>query len=723
MKRPTGKLITALLCITMLIGMLPMTALAAEGGKLNDAYDIVIPGIGNITDIPGFEDLITLPSVGATPSPDDPYGVIDDGIYWYLQLSSGTLIITGEGEMKNFSSNGAPWYKNRASIKSVVIEGDITSIGNNAFRGCHAMSSISLPETITSIGSYAFYECKALKELALPVAVSSIGDRAFGYCEALTEMTIPEGITASSIYMMEGCKALEVVNLPASLTVLEAYSFSGCAALHKISFGELTTIGASAFSGCKALEVFNVPASVKSIGANAFNGSGITMLKLPAGIVTINCLGNMEALNTVYLPASVQEIEANQFAASKDLAHVDYGSDKLDWKKIEIDSGNDPLTAAEFAYNVASDISYSGGIEEPEVTPEVTPTPEATPEVTPDVAPTPEVTPAPETTPTTKPEVTPAPETTPTVKPEVTPAPETTPTVKPEVTPAPEATPTVKPEVTPTVKPEVTPEPTPFVPATPVPNPDLDPETCKHTLHFLPPVDATCTESGMTGKIICGKGCGAVLLEPTVKEALGHYYKKGVCSRCGHVAGQPEVPPAADGTPFVDIKTTDWFYLPVLWAVENNITGGTSANTFSPDDTCTRAQIVTFLWAAAGKPEPTASKSPFADVKAGDWYYKPVLWAVENDITSGTTATSFSPNIPCSRAQVVALLYKAMGSPAVMSGENPFTDVSDANYYCNAVLWAVENGVASGMSETSFGSNQPCTRAQIATFLYKAYNK
>jgi len=130
---------------------------------------------------------------------------------------------------------------------------------------------------------------------------------------------------------------------------------------------------------------------------------------------------------------------------------------------------------------------------------------------------------------------------------------------------------------------------------------------------------------------------------------------------------------------------------------------------------------VTFLWAANGKPEPT-SKSPFSDVKESDWFYKPVIWAVENDITSGTTATTFSPNIPCSRAQVVALLYKAVNSPAVERTDNPFTDVTEANYFYDAVLWALENEVASGVTADKFGSSQPCTRAQIATFLYKAYN-
>ena len=172
--------------------------------------------------------------------------------------------------------------------------------------------------------------------------------------------------------------------------------------------------------------------------------------------------------------------------------------------------------------------------------------------------------------------------------------------------------------------------------------------------------------------------------------------------------------------PFEDVMETDWFYLPVMWAVQNNVTGGTSPTTFSPNAFCTRAQVVTFLWAANGKPEPAASNNPFSDVQESDWYFKAVMWAVENKITGGTSTTTFSPDAFCTRAQVATFLYAAQGKPTVKTTENTFTDVPDNAWYLMPVLWALENGVTGGIAPGQFGPDNTCTRAQIATFLYKA---
>ena len=163
-----------------------------------------------------------------------------------------------------------------------------------------------------------------------------------------------------------------------------------------------------------------------------------------------------------------------------------------------------------------------------------------------------------------------------------------------------------------------------------------------------------------------------------------------------------------------------YFYQPVYWAVDNGITSGTSAATFSPYNTCTRGQVMAFLYKASGSPE-VSGENPFTDVKESDYFYKPVLWAVSQGITNGTTATTFSPYNTCTRAQVMAFLYKANGSPAV-SGSNPFTDVKESDYFYNAVLWAVANGITSGTSATTFAPYNTCTRAQVMTFLYKAMN-
>ena len=173
---------------------------------------------------------------------------------------------------------------------------------------------------------------------------------------------------------------------------------------------------------------------------------------------------------------------------------------------------------------------------------------------------------------------------------------------------------------------------------------------------------------------------------------------------------------------FVDVPADAYYYDSVLWAAEKNITSGTSATTFSPDATCTRAQAVTFLWKAAGSPAPKSSTMPFADVAADAYYYNAVLWAVEEGITAGTSATTFSPDMGCSRAHIVTFLWNAVGSPTA-GGVNPFADSTEADYYYNAVLWAAEKSITSGTSVTTFSPNDNCLRGQIVTFLYRHFAK
>lgn len=170
--------------------------------------------------------------------------------------------------------------------------------------------------------------------------------------------------------------------------------------------------------------------------------------------------------------------------------------------------------------------------------------------------------------------------------------------------------------------------------------------------------------------------------------------------------------------PFADVAENAYYAPAVEWALKNDITDGVDAAHFAPNASCTRAQIVTFLWRAAGCPAPKSSTMPFTDVKAGSYYETAVLWAVENGITKGTGDTTFSPNATCSRAQIVSFLYRAASSPAV-SGSAVFTDVSAGSYYANAVAWAVENGITGGTGNNAFSPNADCTRAQIVSFLYR----
>ena len=207
---------------------------------------------------------------------------------------------------------------------------------------------------------------------------------------------------------------------------------------------------------------------------------------------------------------------------------------------------------------------------------------------------------------------------------------------------------------------------------------------------------------------------GRVTVLPTVTEP-GERVR--TCNRCGKTCT------VAEYNPFCDLVEGKYYCDMVLWAYyhEPQITAGTDATHFSPTKECTRCQVVTFLWRTKGCPEPTLTENPFTDVKTSAYYYKAVLWAVENGITTGATSTTFAPNKVCTRAQVVTFLWRSKGSPEPTSTDCPFTDVKASSPYYKAILWAVEQGVTTGTSSTTFSPGNTCTRAQVVTFLYRVY--
>ena len=215
------------------------------------------------------------------------------------------------------------------------------------------------------------------------------------------------------------------------------------------------------------------------------------------------------------------------------------------------------------------------------------------------------------------------------------------------------------------------------------------------------PERSTITRNGRT---ISGDEMNAVF-ESIAQRALPYYPMEQVYN-------------AATGF-FQDVPRGEYYTEPVGWALRKGITNGTSSVDFSPMADCTRGQVVTFLWRAAGEPKPTSTRNPFSDVKPSDYYYNAVLWAVEKGITNGTSPTTFSPNSPCTRGQVVTFLWRYAGMPKT-SGSNPFSDVKTGEYYYDAVLWASGKNVTNGTSPTTFSPNNTCTRGQIVTFLYRA---
>ena len=214
-------------------------------------------------------------------------------------------------------------------------------------------------------------------------------------------------------------------------------------------------------------------------------------------------------------------------------------------------------------------------------------------------------------------------------------------------------------------------------------------------------VEATCTEAGYSGDQVC-KWCGETL-------------KKGVCTVCGAADPNYVVP-----NPFKDVEKTSPYYDAIIWAAKEKITTGKTADTFGIDEGCTRAQIVTFLYRAAGSPEVKADTvNPFTDVSKDSVYYNAILWAVEKGITKGTTETTFDPNAVCTRGQIVTFLFRASGDEKVATGTN-FADVASGSYCADAVAWAVANGVTKGTTATTFAPNATCTRGQAVTLIYRA---
>ena len=610
---------------------------------------------------------------------DIPNSVTDIGNFAF----SGCTSLASIDIPNSVTSIGFSAFSGCTSLASIDIPNSVTSIGFSAFRGCTSLASIDIPNSVTSIGNYAFQGCTSLASIDLPNSVTSTGDYAFQGCTSLASIDLPNSVTSIGDGAFYGCTSLASIDLPNSVTIIYDYAFQGCTSLKNVTFSaNLSSIGDFSFEGCTSLETINVN-KVSSIGNSAFSGC--------------------TALTTVYLPTSVKTIGNGAFRYCTSLADVYYAGDAAQWNAIKIEPYNEPLTGATIHYGgTAHTHSYTAAVTAPTCTEQGYTTytcscgdsyksdykdalghdyqngtctrcgakdPGATPPHTHDYK-------AAVTVPT------------------CTQAGYTTYTCS--------CGDSYKSDYKDAL------------------GHDYKNGLCTrcgakdpsaHTHDYKATVTKpTCTERGYTTYTcsVCGDSYKGSYVDP-----LGHDYKNGTCTRCG--VKDPKYKPQAD---FVDVSSGSYCYDAVQWAVANGITNGTDATHFSPNAGCTRGQVVTFLWRAAGEPVVSGNVG-FVDVAPGSYCYEAVKWAVANGITKGTDATHFSPNATCTRGQVVTFMSRAEGEPAV-GGSNGFVDVAVSSYCYEAIKWAVANGITKGTDATHFSPNATCTRGQVVTFLYRA---
>ena len=610
-------------------------------------------------------------------------GQCGEAVFYTLDLFTNTLTITGTGEIDmipdyEVEDDGATdyiqWGSYRTQIKTVIIGEGITSVEEYAFEGFTELTKLELPESLTQIRTQAFYGCKKLREVQLPSQLQRLGDGAFRACESLETLTLPKTLTEfhpsspvrqckslTAIFVEEGnpvYTAKDGVLFSADGRLLVRYPAGKPEESYTVP-AEVRELAAYAFSECTALRRVESSGSVKKIGAYAFCGCS--------------------SLESVILGSTQQKIEDEPYYEESY-----YGCSKLDElyydpepenASAEVPGGDSSPISMIIPYGVTviPDGAFANNAEITSIT-----IPGSVERIGSYAFQNCSAL--------------------------------TSVTIEHGVKSIGElafrgctalSSVTIPESVTQVGH-------MAFVGCTALKSVALPDSLTNigqlafgYRSNYLYDYDNDCPVAYLKNsfQIIGSRGSAA---EAYAKE---HYF--------------PFIP-TDTVTRYADVKTDAYYFMAAAWAIGRGVTNGTSAATFSPGRGCTRAQVLTFLWRAAGSPAPTSGNNPFTDVKASDYYCQAVLWAVEKGITKGVSKTEFCPNQTCTRGEVVTFLWRYRGSPAINDPQNPFTDVGESAYYTKAALWAVENSVTTGTSADKFSPNAECTRAQVVTFLYRA---
>ena len=755
------RVLSLALCLVLVVGLFSGLTVNASAGRLDDlkkeiAEKLIKEKIEQLKEefeIPDLDtDAIISSFTNAATSGD--FGE-NSCLHWEVKGSpfdGKTLTISGTGAMPDFdfpNGNLAPWwnyealgmltsfgsFKLEGELKKVVIKDGVTNVSNYALFFLPAATQVTLPDSVTSIGRYGIAMCSKLTGLSIPKGVTGIGD--FGLAgDGLTAVMLPDGLQSLGRGAFDSCASLTNTTLPAAITAVPGKCFADCTKLLNVNYaGTVTAIGDLAFESCKALTAAPIPETVTEIGASAFTGcTALTDVTIPAGVSTIpeDCFRGCTALADIDLPGTVTSVGHNAFtdcAALKDVRC--YGAAPA------VEPGNSEAHSFEPAtvtihYNPAMNwtLDADGKWQGYTVSDKgaCLHTDYGTTE---------------RTMPATCGEAGRV-DTICSNCGEVVSTRELPPTGahvwdNGVVTTAPtETTPGVR-TYTCTVCGDIREE--------------TIPATGAHDYRFTKTVAPTCTDGGYD--LYTCSGCGATERR-NLTDAAGHKWDGGTvttaptettpgvrtytCTVCGDIR-EEAIPatgastctggPSCPSYGLHDVAGPDyWAHKGIDYCVRNRLMNGVGAGTFSPDTACTRAQIVKILYNLSGnQTDYSYYYLPFTDVAPGAWYYNAVAWAYCNDVTSGTSATTFTPNAAITRQQLVTFLYRytVKYAPEFTGNAAPISAFPDAGSVANwayaAMSWAVGNGLIQGNAHDNgpdyLDPNGSATRAQTATIIMR----
>lgn len=755
------RVLSLALCLVLVVGLFSGLTVNASAGRLDDlkkeiAEKLIKEKIEQLKEEFEIPDLDTEAIISSftTAATEGDFGE-NSCLHWEVStgvLSGKTLTISGTGAMPDFdfpNGNLAPWwnyealgmltsfgnFKLEGELKKVVIKDGVTNVSNYALFFLPAATQVTLPDSVTSIGRYGIAMCSKLTGLSIPKGVTGIGD--FGLAgNGLTAVTLPDGLQSLGRGAFDSCASLTNTTLPAAITAVPGKCFADCTKLLNVKYaGTVTAIGDLAFESCKALTAAPIPETVTEIGASAFTGcTALTDVTIPAGVSTIpeDCFRGCTALTDINLPGTVTSVGHNAFTGCTALKDVRcYGAAPA------VEPGNSEAHSFEPAtvtihYNPAMNwtldadgkwqgytVSDKGACLHTDYG----------------------------TTERTVPATCGKAGRVDTICGncgEVISTRELPPTGAHDwgngvVTTAPtETTPGAR-TFTCTVCGDIREE--------------TIPATGAHDYQFTKNVAPTCTDGGYD--LYTCSGCGATERR-NLTDAAGHKWDNGVvttaptettpgvrtftCTVCDQT--RTEAIPATGASTCTggpscpsyglhDVAGPDyWAHKGIDYCVRNRLMSGVGAGTFSPDTACTRAQIVKILYNLSGnQTDYSYYYLPFTDVAPGAWYYNAVAWAYCNDVTSGTSATTFTPNAAITRQQLVTFLYRytVKYAPEFTGNAAPISAFPDAGNVANwayaAMSWAVGNGLIKGNAHDNgldyLDPNGSATRAQTATIIMR----